>query len=90
MNNYAQDWANELASIGSSKHRQSKRYGENISESGGFDNPGTVAVDSWYNELALVEEGFGENELSDTRRQIGRCFILKCPYGRFRLYFNRL
>ncbi|XP_058829925.1 uncharacterized protein LOC131689109 [Topomyia yanbarensis] len=52
MNQYAQEWANNLARRNTMQHRSNNRYGENLYASfGKSDVTGEEAVRSWYNEI---------------------------------------
>ncbi|XP_053668153.1 uncharacterized protein LOC128718555 [Anopheles marshallii] len=52
MCQYAQQWANYIASRNVMQHRSNNKYGENIYAAFGKSNvTGTEAVDAWYNEI---------------------------------------
>ncbi|XP_058459942.1 Golgi-associated plant pathogenesis-related protein 1-like [Malaya genurostris] len=52
MNQYAQEWANNLARRNTMQHRSNNKYGENLFASfGKADVTGEEAVRAWYNEI---------------------------------------
>ncbi|XP_050092078.1 Golgi-associated plant pathogenesis-related protein 1-like [Anopheles aquasalis] len=56
--NFAQQWANVLASKNVMQHRSNNKYGENLYASFGNANvTGNEAVDSWYNEIKYYRFG---------------------------------
>lgn len=60
ISQYAQEWANNIASRNVMQHRSNNRYGENIYACFGKTNPsGEEVVRSWYNEIK--DYRFGES-----------------------------
>uniref|UniRef100_A0A182P3P6 SCP domain-containing protein n=1 Tax=Anopheles epiroticus TaxID=199890 RepID=A0A182P3P6_9DIPT len=58
---YAQQWANRLATDNKLQHRSSNKYGENLYACFGRDHiEGKDAVDSWYNEVKNYTYGVSD------------------------------
>ncbi|XP_055536908.1 Golgi-associated plant pathogenesis-related protein 1-like [Wyeomyia smithii] len=58
MSQYAQEWANNLASRNTMQHRSNNRYGENLYASfGKAEITGEEAVQSWYDEIKYYRFG---------------------------------
>ncbi|XP_053688538.1 Golgi-associated plant pathogenesis-related protein 1-like [Sabethes cyaneus] len=58
MSQYAQEWANNLASRNTMQHRSNNRYGENLYASfGKSEITGEEAVRSWYDEIKYYRFG---------------------------------
>ncbi|XP_058064882.1 Golgi-associated plant pathogenesis-related protein 1-like [Anopheles bellator] len=56
--NYAQAWANTLASRNVMQHRPNRKYGENLYACFGRTNiSGTEVVNAWYNEIKYYAFG---------------------------------
>ncbi|XP_058055285.1 uncharacterized protein LOC131206646 [Anopheles bellator] len=56
--NYAQEWANTLASRNVMQHRSNNKYGENLYACFGKTNiTGAEAVNNWYNEIKYYAFG---------------------------------
>jgi uncharacterized protein YkwD len=53
--NYAQQWANQLASTGSFQHRTEHRYGENLFMGSGRQFSPTEVVDDWGSEVTYYD-----------------------------------
>lgn len=51
LNNYAQEWANNLAATGQFRHRSDRKYGENLYMTTASDVGGRTPVTVWYNEI---------------------------------------
>ncbi|XP_058118515.1 Golgi-associated plant pathogenesis-related protein 1-like [Anopheles ziemanni] len=55
---YAQEWANTLASRNVMQHRTNGKYGENLfAQFGNTNVTASQAVDSWYNEIKYYQFG---------------------------------
>lgn len=64
ISQYAQEWANNIASRNVMQHRSNNRYGENIYACFGKTNlTGQEVVHSWYNEIK--DYRFGESNPSN-------------------------
>ncbi|KAJ6643135.1 Golgi-associated plant pathogenesis-related protein 1 [Pseudolycoriella hygida] len=53
LNDFAQNWANTIASKRQMQHSSERKYGENIYWSCGKSVDGKAPVDSWYDEIKL-------------------------------------
>ncbi|CAJ0914212.1 unnamed protein product, partial [Mesorhabditis belari] len=59
LNNFAQEWANRLASTGSFNHRSNNRYGENLAMGSGHYGTMQSLVKGWYDEVRSYSFGWG-------------------------------
>ena len=72
INQFAQEWADEIASSGDFEHRPNNSYGENLYEHGGRKEPsGDQTVQRWYDEIKYYEDYFGEEPDMDTFKKWG-------------------
>lgn len=58
LNEFSQNWANELAKIDKASHRPNNSYGENIFIMKSTEQVielGVKAVDSWYSEIKFFD-----------------------------------